>query len=493
MERESRSQEVAAGSRSRTDARAADAGAAARPTLADWLRRLTPAVQRDVQSPAKLERLASMLEAGGSRVLVLCGGERDALVEQALAAHGIEPVRIDVFSQCPSTATAPGGDGALPFEGGRFDAVIARNVLHRVLEPERSVAETHRILAPTGLLYVETPFLQPVTASAQDYRRYTPVGLRRLLRRFEEIESGAASGTGSALAQSWRQFLWSLPRSRNLGFLLAMLGSFTSFFYALLDRWLIDRPRTLDGAASLYFLGRRSEAVLSDRELLAGYRGAVITAWPDGRDGPRPATEVFTRWAVAGYDEGMRRNHAPAVEEMIASAMAALGEDAVHFTAIDAGCGNGWLVRRLRELPDCAAATGVDGAAGMIAKARALDPAGDYILADLTCWTPARAVDLVISMEVIYYVDDPLALLRRICEEWLRPGGWAAVGVDHYLEHEESLKWPAGVGVRMTTWSEAQWRGSLEQAGFDRIRLWRAAAGPGVPGTLAMLARAPFK
>jgi trans-aconitate methyltransferase len=176
---------------------------------------------------------------------------------------------------------------------------------------------------------------------------------------------------------------------------------------------------------------------------------------------------------------------------MIAAATAALGEGRA-FTALDAGCGNGWLVRRLREIRGCAGATGVDGAAGMIAKARSMDPAGDYVLADLMQWKPTRAVDLVISMEVIYYVDDPLALLRCFRGEWLRAGGWAAIGVDHYLEHAQSLKWPAGVGVRMTTWSEAQWRAALEQAGFDEIRLWRAAAGPGVPGTLAMLARAPL-
>jgi SAM-dependent methyltransferase len=464
---------------------------AQRPTFAGVLRRLTPAVQRDVQARSKLARLTSTLEPRSTRVLVLGDSEVDALVAESLAAHGIEPARFDVVSR---DAAAPAdGAGLLPFDDGGFDAVIARNVLQRVLEPERCVAEMHRILAATGVIYVEMPFMQPVTASALDFQRYTSLGLRRLLRRFEEIESGAASGTGSALAQSWRQFLWSLPRSRNLGFLLAMLGSFTSFFYGLLDRWLIDRPRTLDGAASLCFLGRRSDATLSDRELLAGYRGAVIMAWPDGSAGPRPASEVFTRWAVMGYDEGMRRNHAPAVEEMITAAMAALGEDAVMFTAIDAGCGNGWLVRRLRALPGCSGATGVDGAAGMIAKARSLDPAGDYVLADLLQWQPARVVDLVISMEVIYYVDDPVALLRRMRGEWLRPGGWAAIGVDHYVEHEESLKWPAGVGVRMTTWSEAQWRDALERAGFEAIRLWRAAAGPGVPGTLAMLARAPFK
>ncbi len=48
-----------------------------------------------------------------------------------------------------------------------------------------------------------------------------------------------------------------------------------------------------------------------------------------------------------------------------------------------------------------------------------------------------------------------------------------------------------GVGVRMTTWSEVRWRAALNEAGFTEVRVWRAAAVAGAPGTLAMLARAP--
>jgi trans-aconitate methyltransferase len=204
----------------------------------------------------------------------------------------------------------------------------------------------------------------------------------------------------------------------------------------------------------------------------------------------RPATDVFTEWAAADRDLGMEKNHAAAVDEMLAAAFAQLG-DARNWTAIDAGCGNGWIVRRLRNSPGCESATGVDGSAGMIAKARVVDPTGDYVLADLMTWQPATRADLVVSMEVLYYFDNPVALLKRIAGAWLKPGGYAVFGIDHYQENESSLDWPGGVGVRMTTWSQARWLSALDEAGFVRVRNWRAAVHPGHAGTLAMLVRSP--
>src|SRR5262249_15946005 len=96
----------------------------------------------------------------------------------------------------------------------------------------------------------------------------------------------------------------------------------------------------------------------------------------------------------------------------------------------------------------------------------------------------------VVSMEVLYYVDDPMTLLKRIAKRWLKPGGYAVIGIDHYEENTASLSWPAYVGTRMTTWPEARWLGALEDAGFRLVRTWRAGPSRGWAGTLAMLAQA---
>jgi len=205
----------------------------------------------------------------------------------------------------------------------------------------------------------------------------------------------------------------------------------------------------------------------------------------------RPAVDVFSEWADAGKDIGMERGHAPAVGEILTAAFEEMNPSTLErgFTVIDAGCGNGWVVRMLAEREDCVIAMGIDGAPSMIANALEADPDGMYTCADLMVWRPPEPVDLVHSMEVLYYLDDIPSMLRRIKDLWLVPGGVFAFGVDHYAENEDSLSWPEKVGVHMTTLSEKEWVELVESAGFDVLRCFRSAPGSGWPGTLSVIAR----
>ena len=420
--------------------------------------------------------------------LTMGAAAQAAAARSILSAGGAEVVHIATAAGS-STPEVLGDFGRLPFRSAAFDAVVILGILHRTLHVAEVVAEALRVLRTDGLIYVEEPFMEPVQDGPCDFFRFSHLGLRGLFLDYEELDSGMVNGVGTALASSWRHYLWSLPRSGRAGFLLATIGSFTSFFLKYIDRHLERRPRAIEAAASVFFLGQRGSSSLSVSELVAGYRGASIRS---RRRDPvvRPANEVFTEWAVTDRDITMQNNHAAAVDEMLAEAFTALGT-AQRYTAIDAGCGNGWIVRRLRKSAGCLEATGVDGSAGMIAKARALDPLGRYVVADLSTWQPPDRVDLVVSMEVLYYLENPVILLRRIATTWLKPGGYAVFGIDHYQENSPSLSWPTDIGVRMTTWPEDRWHSALDEAGFTLVRAWRAAAYPGRAGTLAMLVRSP--
>lgn len=50
----------------------------------------------------------------------------------------------------------------LPFVDKSFDACIAVAVLEHVVDPFRCVHEIQRVLRPSGYVYAETPFMQPV-------------------------------------------------------------------------------------------------------------------------------------------------------------------------------------------------------------------------------------------------------------------------------------------------------------------------------------------
>ena len=114
----------------------------------------------------------------------------------------------------------------------------------------------------------------------------------------------------------------------------------------------------------------------------------------------RNATDVLSEWALNGRDEGMEKTHADAVREMLTHLLDDVGTS---FTFIDAGCGNGWAVRKMKEHPLCEKAIGVDGALDMIRKANTIDPGGTYFCSDLLKWFPKEKVDFIHSMEVMYY------------------------------------------------------------------------------------------
>ncbi|HEY1491687.1 MAG TPA: class I SAM-dependent methyltransferase [Steroidobacteraceae bacterium] len=442
------------------------------------------------RSDTKLQEAAARLaRTWGKQSTLLLVCESDAPRLRALL--GASGLQVRCIGVVPGVAGVDAWCEALqlPFGDGAFDGVLLRGALHGGLSPGAAAAEFARVTRVGGLIYAEEPFVQGTLAGAADFQRFTQLGLRGLFLGCEELDSGVVDGPGAAAASAWRQWWWSIPPSPRLGLVFQALASLQSFLWKSLDGWLAARPRAVDAAASVFFLGSRSTHALAPRELLAGYRGAAARR-DIARPAARAANEVFTEWAADGRDRGMEVGHAAAVEEMLAAALAMPGIR-TGFTAVDAGCGNGWLVRKLRAAAGCRGATGVDGSAGMIARARALDPQGSYEIGQLMSWQPEEAVDLVVSMEVLYYLDDPLALLRKIAHTWLKPGGYAVIGIDHYQENTESLDWPQFVGTKMATWPESQWLAALEQAGFTRVRHWRAAPRPGWAGTLAMLVRSP--
>ncbi|MDG1545925.1 MAG: methyltransferase domain-containing protein [Candidatus Poseidoniaceae archaeon] len=201
----------------------------------------------------------------------------------------------------------------------------------------------------------------------------------------------------------------------------------------------------------------------------------------------RDATEVFSEWAGNGKDEGMERGHAASVEEMLNLAFSTNNLSQKQFSAIDIGCGNGWVVRKLQRMKNCQFAKGVDGAINMIEKAKEIDPEGNYSIAKLPQWKPKNPVDFIHSMEFLYYLQDPITMLKIIHDEWLTNGGVFVAGIDHYFENTDSLEWPTALDVYMTTLSQQQWREAMESAGFSDIVITKTGVKDGFIGTLTML------
>ena len=133
----------------------------------------------------------------------------------------------------------------------------------------------------------------------------------------------------------------------------------------------------------------------------------------------RIATEVFGEWAQQGKDIGMQQGHASAVEDMINFAIKERKSLERDFSFLDLGCGNGWVVRTLENDPLCFEAVGIDGAKQMIKNARNSSSKSKYLLENIDTYNSPNKFDLIHSMEVLYYLENPAQSVKKIVDSWL--------------------------------------------------------------------------
>ena len=261
---------------------AAYTDAATRPTpgLRDRAARYAPP-PLNLSAVRSFRHMRDRLLAQRARPIVLAigGSTDDPGIHVLMSMPQIRVITVDASPS--SSATVFADAHALPFRDGSVHAVVVQAVLEHVPDPARCVDEIHRVLAPRGLVYAETPFMQQVHLPGLDFTRFSPVGHRRLFRHFSELDLGVVAGPATALAWAWRYFLAALA-PRSLAGPVRSLARLSTLPLEQVDRLIAHRPEALDGASCTYFLGERSDDAVDDRTVLAGYRGALA--------GPRAVT-----------------------------------------------------------------------------------------------------------------------------------------------------------------------------------------------------------
>jgi SAM-dependent methyltransferase len=207
---------------------------------------------------AKTNRHANLLIVGGGAI----GNGTQAVYNNAT----INTVSFDIYLSDNTNFVADAHQ--IPLKDASFDAVIVQAVLEHVISPAKVVDEIYRVLKPGGLVYAETPFMQQVHEKAYDFTRFTESGHRWLFKHFELIESGAVAGPAVALGWSIRYFFAGLFRSKRAGQFFSLLFFWLRFFDKLM-------PETFqsDGASCFFFLGKKSDAVISEKDIISFYRG----------------------------------------------------------------------------------------------------------------------------------------------------------------------------------------------------------------------------
>ena len=183
---------------------------------------------------------------------------------------------------------------------------------------------------------------------------------------------------------------------------------------------------------------------------------------------------------------------------------AIIGEHARGNAAVDFGCGTGRSTRFLRQLGF--EVVGVDISPQMIAKARELDPAGDYRLMDdgtLSQSLGTRTRDLVLSAFTFDNVPGPerkIELLRQLAA-LLKSGGkivnlvstpeiyvheWASFSTKDYPENRRaqsgdivrivSTELPDTRPVEDILWTDESYRAVYEEAGLRVLATYKPLA-----------------
>lgn len=156
----------------------------------------------------------------------------------------------------------------IPFEKNFFDLVIVQAVLEHVLNPFECVEEIFRVLKYGGVVYSEIPFMQQVHGGKYDFTRFTYLGHIRLFRKFDLIKVGACCGPGMAFSWAYLHFLLSFSSNKFYRNFVFGFASFTSFFFKYFDYFLIKKKSARFSMSGSFFIGRKSNKVLSDRKLL---------------------------------------------------------------------------------------------------------------------------------------------------------------------------------------------------------------------------------
>jgi trans-aconitate methyltransferase len=122
----------------------------------------------------------------------------------------------------------------------------------------------------------------------------------------------------------------------------------------------------------------------------------------------------------------------------------------------------------------------------MITNARERGENEEYILCNIDEYEPAQEYDVIHSMEVFYYLEDPASILKKIANSWLNKGGRLIAGIDLYYENIDSHSWEEKIGTRMLMFKETEWTDLFRQAGFHDVATWRANQSKDWAGTLVL-------
>ena len=203
-------------------------------------------------------------------MLVIGGGQKGDGTKKLWADKRIEVHSIDIYGSANVDLICDAH--YLPLEDKFYDGVWIQAVLEHVVEPDKVVEEIYRVLKKGGVVYAETPFMQPVHEGAYDFNRYTVLGHRYLFKNFNLLAMGGMGGPEQLFALSFKYLIWSITRSKLLakvfGLILSTLLRPISLF--------ISKAAMYDVSSGVYFFGKKNNfKKIRHKDLVNLYKGLM--------------------------------------------------------------------------------------------------------------------------------------------------------------------------------------------------------------------------
>lgn len=244
-----------------------------RGSIGALLSRLLPQIGNNLHARRNLQAFVeSLRNTTPNPVVLIIGGAQRGRGVEPLDHPSLECVDADI-DFTPITKVLLDAH-KLPFADASVDGVVAQAVLEHVIDPFVCVEEIYRVLKPSGLVYAEVPFMQQVHGRGYDFHRFTRLGLLHLFKKFQPDATGACCGPGMALAWSIQYLLLSFAAGRMMRSAIRGLCRVSLFWLKYLDYYLLSRNASLDAASCYFFLGKKSDQLLDDHQLIECYVGA---------------------------------------------------------------------------------------------------------------------------------------------------------------------------------------------------------------------------
>jgi SAM-dependent methyltransferase/uncharacterized protein YbaR (Trm112 family) len=232
---------------------------------------LLPSMESHMLSRRNYERLSNLLNEEEVPRILFIGASIEGNHSDILLNHPKFSIVESDVSLGPRTQIILDAHN-IPYQDESFDCVVVQAVLEHIIDPHRCVSEIARILRMGGIVYAETPFMQQVHGGPYDFTRFTRSGHRWLFRQFAEVDSGATSGPGSAMAWCYQYLLLSLlGYTHSVRLFIKGFARITGFWLKYLDLLMLNNPYMSDAACGLYFLGTKADRALGAKDIIRYY------------------------------------------------------------------------------------------------------------------------------------------------------------------------------------------------------------------------------